>query len=212
VRPAERSHRLTCPDCGSQKINYERDALLVAEALTVCGGVLALARESEAVALDDVHLACSACGAELAAVEWAEERPVGVAGAVPGPLHIDLFRFDLPKARAALHDLDGAIWPVNSFADADELNGLFEAAVHSDVITSADPNGFIHIYPLSLSEPEPILAVNRSSGPSLLGYSLKLREQDGESPLEFTLRLLEELVEEANGLLKALDPCRHRAA
>jgi hypothetical protein len=203
VRPVERIHRLTCPNCGSQKINYERDALLVAEALTVRGGVLALAREPEPVALDDVHLACSACGAELAAVEWSEERPVDVAGAVRGPLHIDFFRFDLSKARASLDDLDGAIWPVNSFADADELNSLFEAAVQSGIIFCPDPSGFIHVYPLSISEPDPMLAVNRSSGPTLLGYSMKLRERDGEGPLEFTLRLLEETTEEANGLLEA---------
>jgi hypothetical protein len=34
----------------------------------------------------------------------------------------------------------------------------------------------------------------------LLGDSLKLREREGESPVEFTLRLLEEVVVEANGL------------
>ena len=114
-----------------------------------------------------------------------------------------LFSFDRDRAGRSIADPDGAIWPINSCTDADELNSLFEAAVQSGVIASRDPSGFIHIYPLSLSEREPILAVSRSSGPSLLGYSLKLRERDGESPLDFTLRLLEETTIEANGLLES---------
>jgi hypothetical protein len=118
------------------------------------------------------------------------------------------FHFDAARARRAIVDPDGAIWPVNSFTDADELNGLFEAAVQSGIIASHDPSGYIHIYPLSISEPEAVLAVSWSNGPSLLGYSLKLRERDGENPLEFTLRLLEEIVGEANALIGDLEASR----
>ena len=126
---------------------------------------------------------------------------------------MDLVSIRSRLGRRSIVDPDGAIWPVNSFTDADELNGLFEAAVHGGIIASRDPSALIHIYPLSISEPEPILAVIRSSGPSLLGYSLKLRERDGESPLEFTLRLLEETTIEANVLLDSNAPaCQPRAA
>jgi len=115
----------------------------------------------------------------------------------------ELFSFDRDRAHRSMNSADGAIWPVNSFADADELNSLFEAAVQSGIIFCSDPSGFIHVYPLSISEPDPMLAVNRSSGPTLLGYSLKLRERDGEGPVDFTLRLLEETTVEANGLAES---------
>jgi hypothetical protein len=111
------------------------------------------------------------------------------------------FEFHPERARHAIGNADGAIWPVNSFSDADELNNLFEAAVEAQVIARGEPGAYIHVYPLSISEPDPVLAVSRIGGPTLLGYSLGLREREGESPLEFTLRLLEEIVCEANDLL-----------
>lgn len=111
------------------------------------------------------------------------------------------FRFDAAYARRAIVDPDGAIWPVNSFSDADELNSLMEAAVDARVIASGEVGAYIHIYPLSICEPDPVLAVSRVRGPSLLGYSLKLREWDGETPLEFTLRLLEEVAGAASALI-----------
>jgi hypothetical protein len=158
------------------------------------------------------RLECGNCGADFLPEEafvsvadaeaFAYEADRRTAGPARRPdREVALFRFDADRARCGINDPGGAIWPVNSFADADELNGLFEAAVKSGVIASLDPSGFIHIYPLSISEPEPMLAISRSSGPSLLGYSLKLRERDGENPLEFTLRLLEETVEAANALI-----------
>jgi hypothetical protein len=112
----------------------------------------------------------------------------------------DLFEFDSKRARQSISDPDGAIWPVNCFSNPDELNDLFEAAVRSEIIASRDPRALIHIYPLSISEPEPLLAVRRG-GRAWLGQSLKPRERDGESPLDFTLRLLEEATIEANRLL-----------
>lgn len=111
---------------------------------------------------------------------------------------MDLFRFDPGKARSAIHDPDGAIWPVNSYSDADELNGLFEAALEADVIAGEAPGAYIHVYSLSISEPDPVLAVVPPRGPALLGYTLKLRDRDDESPVEFTLRLLEETTIDAN--------------
>jgi len=110
------------------------------------------------------------------------------------------FHFDAARARRAIVDPYGAIWPVNDFCDADELNDLFEAAVQSKIIRSRNRGGFIHVYPHSIAEPDPILAVRLGSR-AWLGQGLKLRERDGESPLDFTLRLLEETTIEANGLL-----------
>ena len=189
------SHALSCPNCGSEKISYERDALLVAEVLGLRDGVLRLAAEPQPAALDDVQLACSSCGCELD-LEWVDARPL--ARAAPSE---DPFRFDRSSARAAICDPEGAIWPVNSYSDADELNALVEAAVEADLIARHDSSAYILIYPLSISEPDPVLAVTRAQGPALLGQALKLREREGESPLEFTLRLLAEVAAEANALL-----------
>lgn len=170
---------------------------------------------SPEVALIDrgTRLECGNCGAEFVR----EEAFVSVADAdayaaecrgCTSEEQVPLFRFDLGRASHSIADPNGAIWPVNSFTDADELNSLFEAAVHSGIIASRDRRALIHIYPLSVSEPEPILAVNRSNGPSLMGYSVKLRERDGENPLDFTLRLLEEIVGEANALFGDLEASR----
>jgi hypothetical protein len=111
-----------------------------------------------------------------------------------------LFDFDRAKARVDILDPDRALWPVNAYSDADELNALFEAAIESGVISRCHGDPRIHVYPLSLSEPEPVLAVAPPSGPALLGHALTLREREGESPLAFTLRLLDEVTEEANAL------------
>jgi len=92
-----------------------------------------------------------------------------------------LLEFHLDRARQSIEDPHGAIWPVNSFSDADELNSLFETAVHSGIIASRDPGALIHIYPLSLSDPEPVLALSRGTGPSLLGFADAPRASRRES-------------------------------
>ena len=110
-----------------------------------------------------------------------------------------LFQFHLEPARRCISDPDGAIWPVNSYSDADELNSLFEIAMETEIIRSRQ-GAQIHIHPLSISEPEPVLAIDTRFGPSLLGDGLRLREREDEDPVQFTLRLLEEVTAEANAL------------
>jgi hypothetical protein len=113
---------------------------------------------------------------------------------------MELFRFDRAAALKEITDPEGALWPVNAFSDADELNALADDALTSGVIVRRRRGAHFAIYPMSLSEPDPVLAVNLGAGPALLGYSLKLREREGESPVEFTVRLLEEMTAEANAL------------
>jgi hypothetical protein len=113
---------------------------------------------------------------------------------------MELFRFDRAKAAKSIENPDGALWPVNAYSDADELNDLLEAALASGVIARDRPRAHIYVYPLSICEPEPLLAVDPGAGPTLLGYSMKLREGEGETQVESTLRLLEELTAEANAL------------
>ena len=52
--------------------------------------------------------------------------------ALPHPL----FGLDRDVAAVVLNDPEGAIKPITPFSDADELNGLFEAALGAEIITS----------------------------------------------------------------------------
>lgn len=88
----------------------------------------------------------------------------------------------------------------NAYSDADELNALADDALAAGIVAREWPGAHFALYPMSLAEPDPVLAVNLGNGRVLLGHSLKLREREGESPLDFTLRLLEEMTAEANAL------------
>jgi uncharacterized C2H2 Zn-finger protein len=74
-RRADGASELHCPDCGSQTISCERDAILVAEVLELRDGILTLAGPPTPQPLDDAHLACAVCGAAVEGVEWVKERP-----------------------------------------------------------------------------------------------------------------------------------------
>lgn len=112
----------------------------------------------------------------------------------------DEFRFDRERAAVDLRGAEDDLWPVNVYSDADELNQLLEAAQESKLITA--PRGaYLFVYPLSICEPDPLLAVKSGSGSTLLGHELKLRDEEGEDPIAFTLRLLEEIAVEANALI-----------
>lgn len=81
------AEKLRCPQCGSGRINYERDAALIAAALELRGGVLMLDGPPAQEWLDDVRLICVECGEEVAA-EWTDERPRHVPDG-QRPLHDD---------------------------------------------------------------------------------------------------------------------------
>lgn len=115
----------------------------------------------------------------------------------------EIFRFDRDRAAADLNGPEDTLWPVNAYSDADELNQLLEAAQAADLLISR-PHGRLFVYPLSICEPDPLLAASLANGPTLLGHELKFRERDGEDPIAFTLRFLDDLVAEANGLLGQL--------
>jgi hypothetical protein len=108
------------------------------------------------------------------------------------------FRFDRGRAAAELIDPDGDLWPVNAYSDADELNLLAEAAQGAGVLAAERPQARLYVYPMSLVEPEPILAVNLGSGPTLLGHAVQLRQAEAAGPVEYTLRFLTDLCAGAN--------------
>lgn len=66
---------MLCERCGSERVNYERDATLIATALRVEGNTLILDSDPVAERHDDIHLCCFDCGQEQHGVEWEEERP-----------------------------------------------------------------------------------------------------------------------------------------
>jgi hypothetical protein len=111
------------------------------------------------------------------------------------------FRLDRDRAAVELSDPEGDLWPVNPYSDADELNLLLEAAQSAGVLTALAPAAALYVYPMSLTEPEPLLAVNPGRPPLLLGQALRLGEREGEDPIAFTLRLLEGIAAEAKALL-----------
>ena len=68
------TEKLRCPRCGSDRINYERDSALIAEALELRNNVLVLDGPPVQEWLDDVRLICVECDHEVTA-EWTDERP-----------------------------------------------------------------------------------------------------------------------------------------
>ncbi len=112
-----------------------------------------------------------------------------------------VFSLDRDKARRELLDpAGGAIWPINRFSDADELHCLVSAAIEDDVIAVPSPGDRIRIHPRSLSDPQPLLAVKFDRDPKLLGDPVAMHGADGEDPVEFTVRLLGEVVDQASRL------------
>lgn len=112
------------------------------------------------------------------------------------------FSLDREAAVAELRDPGGALTPISPHSDPDELGGLLKAAQTRNVIEADHEHARISIYPRSLGEPDPLLAVDPGRGPTLLGCELSLSQGEGEDPIAFTARVIDEVVEEANGLLR----------
>lgn len=116
------------------------------------------------------------------------------------------FKFDRAAAERSIRDPDGALWPVNAYSDADELDSLLQAALDSGAIARAGRRARLYVYPLSLSEPDPVPVYDPGHGRAYLGHSLKPREREGEDPVAFTLRLLEDVAAEASALASDRPP------
>lgn len=125
------------------------------------------------------RLRCANCGAAFGR----QEAHVTVAEAesrLPDPVPEEPFWLDAGRARAELHDADGAIRVVDLFSDADELRGLVDAAQAEDVIRVRQERATVAVYPMSVTEPDPVLAVHRGEGSTLLGFEQKLRRHEDE--------------------------------
>jgi DNA-directed RNA polymerase subunit RPC12/RpoP len=172
---------LRCPDCASPEVASRDREFPGAYCCFNCGA--RFQRASSLVTVAD---------AEAIAATSAE------------PLTTGPFRFDLTAARRSIDEPDGAIWPVNAYSDADELHSLLSAAFDCDAILGPNARATLYIYPTALVESDPLIAVDPGCGPVLLSYGFRIRELEDEDPVEFTLRLLDEIVAEANQLLERL--------
>lgn len=145
------------------------------------------------------ELRCANCGADFDL----DEAHLTVAEArsrLSDPVPEELFVLDAARARAELGDPDGAIRVIDPFTEADALHQLIDAAQAKDIVRGPGGRVAISVYPLSAAEPDPLVAVDPGTGPTLLGFDLKLSGRDGEDPVAFTIRVLESTVEEANRL------------
>jgi hypothetical protein len=142
---------------------------------------------------------CGNCGAHFSR----RQALVTVLDAETPAVHAnppDLFRFDGDRAEVQLREESGDMAPIDELSNADDLHALLGDAEASGAIVSEREYAQILVYPLALSESDPVVAVCLGVGPTLLGHSQKLRRDDGEDDVTFTLRVLSDIVDEANAL------------
>lgn len=121
-----------------------------------------------------------------------------------------MLKIDREKARAAL--IDGEAETFDRFTSTDSADSLLaymqddaKAITSSSTTDAGNPGERIYIYPLSESEPDLIVAVNRGVL-TLLGSTIKLYDADeAEHEIEYTVGKLAEIVDEANDQLATLD-------
>ena len=114
-----------------------------------------------------------------------------------------MFKLNEEKLLEAFRDPDDESWvkPFDPYkVDADELNRVVDSAIEVGVIEREDSSTMIAIYPLSISEPEPLLCVNPGKGgPLLLGGPVDFGFE-GEEPFKASTEVLRQLVSDANTL------------
>jgi hypothetical protein len=137
----------------------------------------------------------------MSQIQVPDPRDQGVRVARDREAASDSAFFHLDKDRAGAQLLGGKISPVDARSSADELDGLLNEAIDSGAVSAAEPHARLYVYPLSVREAEPLLAVGLQGAPTLLGHSLQLRGRDSENPVAFSLRVLEAAAEDANALI-----------
>jgi hypothetical protein len=111
-----------------------------------------------------------------------------------------VFGFERMRAEMALRDPEGIIKPIRPRSDADELSGLLESALGAEIITCGFESAYISVYPMSMANPEPLLAVELGGGVVLLGPAIYLEQSSSKEPVAYTLRFLKETLGTANNL------------
>jgi hypothetical protein len=122
------------------------------------------------------------------------------ATTTPGP-----FILDEKKLRAALHEeeRDDSIIAFDPMEiSADEIHQVVDDCLSAGIIERPSHHASLAIYPLSMSDPEPILAVDPGfGGPLLLGGSVEFRIGDVADDVDATSTVLANLVDQANRIV-----------
>jgi hypothetical protein len=168
--------KIRCPECCSPEVEPDRGGVPKAKHCRTCGA--RFPRDSALVALSEAEAASS--------------KPA------PSPV----FTFDAELVALALRNPRiEAIKAVSRDSNADELNLLLYTVRAMELIKSDRDDRWIYVYPFTIAEPDPLLAVDLGAWqPTLLGGELKVPHEEGEDLVSFTVRALQQAVDEANGL------------
>jgi hypothetical protein len=114
-----------------------------------------------------------------------------------------MFKLNEEKLLKAFRDPDEETWvkPFDPYkVDADELNRVVDSAIEAGVIEREDSSTTIAIYPLSISEPQPLLCVNPGKGGALLLGGPVDFDFNEEELFKASTKVLRQLVSDANAL------------
>jgi hypothetical protein len=133
-----------------------------------------------------------------------------------------MFNLDENKLRAAFVENEqgedqaslGWVAPFDPISiDADELHRLLDDCLERGIIEKDDPQAGIAVYPLAISDPEPLLAVNPGDGPTLLGGEAihNVSDDVAATPEDRSVIALRALVDDANALYEDSGVARSRS-
>lgn len=113
------------------------------------------------------------------------------------------FTLDEEALRAAFEEEEWILPFAPSFIDADELHRILAQCQERGIIGRPSSRAELAVYPLSIAEPEPQLAVDPGlGGPLLLGTSVEFRNGRVPDAIEGSLAVMVDLVEQANRILE----------
>ena len=133
-----------------------------------------------------------------------------------------MFKLNQEKLRAAFVAAEegdepecyGWVEPFDPISiDADELHRIVDGCLDRDIIERDDTQTMIAVYPLAISDPEPLLSVNPGSGPVLLGGEAihRVSEEAASTPEDRSVIALRALVDDANALYAESEAAKSRS-
>lgn len=133
-----------------------------------------------------------------------------------------MFNLNEKKLRAAFVENEqaedpaslGWVAPLDPISiDADELHRLLDDCLNRGIIEKNDPQAGIAVYPLAISDPEPLLAVDPGHGPTFLGgEAIHNVSEDAAATLEdLSVIALRALVDDANALHEDSEVAKSRS-
>lgn len=119
------------------------------------------------------------------------------------------FGFDRDRASAAIDDPAHSLIALSASADTDQLRDLIDAAQVAGAITRSDERWALVVYPLSSTGPGSTLGISEGGMRFTMSALFDLGQEDGEADRDFTLRLIQEVVADANSLVDPAGTARN---